>query len=224
VAQGRSIFAKVGEALSWLDETITGAWRSAREQHAGPPPPMSRRDTIGLVLIGLFGISALVIVVFVIVIPLLSWLIGLGTGAAGKGVDWLAAWNMSKVVTVPVRAYLDAHTEGLPVDADFLWSAWLIAGSAIVVLGFFGSTGARIGWALFGAMTVAMVWQQTAQPGRPVAAGIAVLWWIAFAVLVYRVRVLPVGITNHWPLLYRRVVEVEDIDADRNKRNDSDEE
>ncbi|MFB7552604.1 hypothetical protein [Streptomyces sp. NPDC056154] len=86
----------------------------------------------------------------------------------------------------PVRHYLDTHTATLPVTAATAYATWQAAGAVSFVLGFFHSSGARIGWTVWGTATTAMVWIATPAPGREVAAGIAVLAWAALSLFALR--------------------------------------
>ncbi|MDT0347544.1 hypothetical protein [Streptomyces litchfieldiae] len=87
-------------------------------------------------------------------------------------------------ITQPVHTYLEAHTIGLPLEADTAYTTWYLIGAGALLLGMAtGSVGARLTWTAWGAATVAMVWQATPDPGRPVAVGLAVLAWTAASVL-----------------------------------------
>ncbi|MFE7958688.1 hypothetical protein [Streptomyces sp. NPDC057413] len=86
----------------------------------------------------------------------------------------------------PVRNYFAAHAQGLPVTAAAIYSLWQAAGLASLILGFFRLSAARLTWIVWGAATVAAVWLGSPEPGRQVAAGIALLAWAALSSLALR--------------------------------------
>lgn len=109
----------------------------------------------------------------------LLWLV-LTTGAhlLTVGGSWLATGPLARAVTGPVHAYLHAHDAGLPASTGQLWWAWLATAAVLWAAAVFGhSRGARIGWSLLGAASVAMVWAGAAPHSRDLAAGIAVAAW-----------------------------------------------
>jgi hypothetical protein len=55
-----------------------------------------------------------------------------------------------------------------------------------LVGGFFHSTGARVTYTLWGAVSIGMVWSASPDGGRTVAAGIAVLAWTIASVFALR--------------------------------------
>jgi hypothetical protein len=86
----------------------------------------------------------------------------------------------------PVRSYLETHTATLPITATTAYSTWQAVGVISFLLGFLRSGGAHLTWTIWGAATVAMVWSSTPEPGRQVAAGVAVLAWAALSILALR--------------------------------------
>ncbi|MFE2471642.1 helix-turn-helix domain-containing protein [Streptomyces mirabilis] len=86
--------------------------------------------------------------------------------------------GLTATVDRPVRAYLHAHTAGLPVTATTLHLVWVASGAGLLAFSFLtGAFGARLTWILWGAATTVMVWSGTAGPARQVAAGLAVIGW-----------------------------------------------
>ncbi|MEU5161250.1 hypothetical protein AB0G74_16810 [Streptomyces sp. NPDC020875] len=81
-------------------------------------------------------------------------------------------------IHTPARTYLTTHTQGLPIDAPTAYALWQTAGLAGLAGGFLRITAARTLWITWGAASIAMIWQATPDTGRPVATGIAVLFWI----------------------------------------------
>ncbi|MFB7076505.1 hypothetical protein [Streptomyces sp. NPDC056308] len=89
-------------------------------------------------------------------------------------------------IDTPVRGYLASHTGTLPITATTAYGTWQAVGAASLVLGFFHFSSARLTWVCWGLATTAMVWQGTPEPGRQVAAGIAVLAWAALSLVALR--------------------------------------
>ncbi|MFE7532239.1 hypothetical protein ACFU7Y_42060 [Kitasatospora sp. NPDC057542] len=86
--------------------------------------------------------------------------------------------GMATAVDTPVRAYLAAHTEGLPISATAVRQIWLAAGVGLLAVSFLtGTFGARLTWTLWGAATAAMVWWGTQGQAKQVATGLAILGW-----------------------------------------------
>ena len=92
-----------------------------------------------------------------------------------------------RVVLDPVRDYLSVHSAGLPVSAATLWWTWCAAGIGLFSFAFlWRAVAACLGWILYGAATVAMVWATTTGPARTTTAGIATLWWIVLSLFALR--------------------------------------
>ncbi|WP_433732554.1 hypothetical protein ACQP2Y_46720 (plasmid) [Actinoplanes sp. CA-051413] len=178
------------------DHTAGGSrWRQAFAEL-----PAFWRDNRGLLFIrdnwlfGAFGLAA------VSVLGLLLWLIwviltaivaaiGSGLGAAGSGLAGLGAWITGGPVTTsisdPVRAYLDAHTTGLPATGRDLWIVWIVAVGVLYAGALAGSTYARIGWAAIGALSAAAAYFGAATGSGPAAAGLTVTVWLLLSLLAY---------------------------------------
>jgi hypothetical protein len=101
-----------------------------------------------------------------------------------------SGWCWDGVVATiddPVRAYLAAHSAGLPLPVTALHQLWAASGAALLLMGFmFGGFGARMTWVVWGGATVVMVWSGTAEPGRQVAAGLATVAWGMASILAMR--------------------------------------
>ncbi|MFI1585600.1 hypothetical protein [Embleya sp. NPDC020630] len=133
---------------------------------------------------------------------LLLWgLFHLATGLVHWSRDHLTAGTVPDgvllTVTDPVRRYLDAHTQSLPLDGGTTFRLWAWTGLIALIVAALGSTGARLTWTAWGAATVAMVWAGTEDPGRAVAAAIAVLAWTAASVLALRGLTLRSIVVQH---------------------------
>ncbi|WP_184503438.1 hypothetical protein [Streptomyces botrytidirepellens] len=100
---------------------------------------------------------------------------------------WAAAINGTlATIDQPVRHYLLTHTQALPITASATYSVWQAVGFASFVTGVFYNGPARLAWTMWGATTVIMVWIGTPDPGRQVAAGLALLAWVALSGLALR--------------------------------------
>jgi hypothetical protein len=138
--------------------------------------------------LGFVAAGFVLLVIGFVVFPLATAVASAIAGWTDSGVNWLAAWNLTEVVTDPVRRYLNENAGVLPTTPDVLWVAWLSAGMVLLLLSLYGSTGARIGWAMFGVGSAAMVWSETTRPGEWLAVGVVAAWWSMFSLFAYRRR------------------------------------
>lgn len=99
---------------------------------------------------------------------------------------WLTGGPITRTITGPVHAYLDTHAAGLPATAGQLWTAWLLVTGGLFVGAVLGGRGARIGWAVLGALSVAMVHAGTTGPGRHLAAGVTATVWAVLSIAALR--------------------------------------
>jgi hypothetical protein len=146
----------------------------------------ARRQEVGNSLTGGWSESALWIK---LVVLFSAFLVGIAVlGVLANTVSHTArawhppsGWHWDGVVATiddPVRAYLAAHSAGLPLPGTALHLLWATSGAALLLMGFmFGGFGARMTWVAWGAATVVMVWSSTPEPGRQVAAGLATIAW-----------------------------------------------
>ncbi|MFD9061428.1 hypothetical protein ACFVZ3_07920 [Kitasatospora purpeofusca] len=110
-----------------------------------------------------------------------------------RAVQWIALPEHSTVpagrlwhtVNDPIHQYLQTHSAGLPAGPRTLFTFWGLAGAVILVraLRQGATVGVQLGALVFGTLSVAMVWSGTADPGKPVAAGLAALAWGVLAAL-----------------------------------------
>lgn len=148
------------------------------------------------------GLLLVALLIYGLLVPLIRWLAGVITHAVDNGVGWLHHWNITHVVLDPVRAYLTAHATGLPISAATLWWTWCAAGTSFFTFALlWRAVAARIGWILFGAASVAMVWASTSGPARETTAGIAALWWTVLSLLALRRSWSQPKVTAHLPEL-----------------------
>ncbi|MER6916719.1 hypothetical protein ABT354_34135 [Streptomyces sp. NPDC000594] len=116
---------------------------------------------------------------------LLDGLDRLLTTSSGPAAD-RATTGIWAAIDTPVRSYLTAHTQGLPVDASTAYALWQITGLVGLVGGFLRITAARTLWVTWAAASIAMIWQAAPDTGRTVATGIAVLAWILASAIALR--------------------------------------
>jgi hypothetical protein len=108
---------------------------------------------------------------------------GRHTGAAS--VRWSAVSWLTRVITDPVHAYLTGHAAALHTSGRLLWLGWLATTAILFALAVLGSTGARIGWTLTGALTTTVVYTSTPPDARLLAAGVAVTAWSLLSVAAF---------------------------------------
>lgn len=162
-----------GSPAAGLDASVSRQWRELREY--GPVALVDywlddatpRREWIPSVLVVvLFGFTAV--------------------GSALAGALWLLTATVTGMdrtqimdtIVHAVRVYLDGHSQGLAVSADTLFATWVVTTVGLWLWSWwFGSFGARLGWALTGLTTAGMVWAGTAPPSRWTAAGLTAIVW-----------------------------------------------
>ena len=132
------------------------------------------------------GVAAGMALIIWLTVKVIAWIVGWSLPDAPDLPNTPRGTGLVATITDPVHAYLDTHTTGLPVSADTAYTAWSLTGLAAMVIGLLGSFGARLTWLAWGTATVAMVWAATPEPGRTVAAGLAVLGWTAASTLALR--------------------------------------
>lgn len=108
-----------------------------------------------------------------------------------QSLDWQSLEELLRkwadTVNGPVRAYLKAHTVGLPLTAADTYLLWQGTGLGALLVGWAtGAAGARLTWLAHGAATIAMVHAQAPAAGRDVAVGVTVLAWTALSTLALR--------------------------------------
>ncbi|MGW3652498.1 hypothetical protein [Streptomyces sp. NPDC000878] len=107
--------------------------------------------------------------------------------------------DLRGVIDNPVRSYIGQHSAGLAVPTSALYAFWQLAGLLGLIGGCAGNAGARITWALWGGVSVAMVWAASPADGRTVATGLAALMWALASILALRGLSLRPVINNHPP-------------------------
>ncbi|MFI9311566.1 hypothetical protein [Streptomyces triculaminicus] len=90
------------------------------------------------------------------------------------------------VIDQPIRTYIATHSTSLTISDSSVYTVWQVVGLFGLVGGFFRSTGARLTWTAWGAVSIAMVWSSTPAAGRPISTGLAVLAWTAVSAFALR--------------------------------------
>jgi len=99
----------------------------------------------------------------------------------------------------PIRVFLAQQAADLPVAPAALYAFWQLAGLLGLIGGFFGNSGARIAWTLFGFGSLAMVWSASPAGGRAAATGLAALMWALASIFALRGLSLRPIVHNHPP-------------------------
>lgn len=124
-------------------------------------------------------------------------------GAAGDGLDRLATWiaegPVLHALSEPVRHYLDTHSAGLPATGGDLWMTWLVTVTGLYVFALLGSTYARIGWAVIGALSAAAAYAGAAPGAQGTAAGLIAAAWLLLSLPAYARRIRPVAFERPRP-------------------------
>ncbi|OJF14475.1 hypothetical protein [Couchioplanes caeruleus] len=119
--------------------------------------------------------------------------------ATGDGLARLATWitegPVLHALSEPVRHYLDTHTAGLPATGGDLWMTWLVTATGLYVFALLGSTYARIGWAVIGALSAAAAYAGAAPGAQGTAAGLIAAVWLLLSLPAYarRIRIADVA-------------------------------
>ncbi|MFF4344271.1 hypothetical protein ACFY00_30630 [Kitasatospora sp. NPDC001540] len=136
--------------------------------------------------------AALVLAALAALVLFVLVLVGVAQ-AALAAIRWCAdpqhlthpASQLWHTVNDPLARSLQRRGVGLPAGPGTLHEAWATAGIVILllVLRRGAKVGVQLASMLFGALTATAVWDGTDGPGRPVAAGLAVLIWAVLAAL-----------------------------------------
>ncbi|MEV0732341.1 hypothetical protein [Polymorphospora sp. NPDC050346] len=188
-----------GDWRTMLDKWGRHQWhrfhRHRADEDEWPPPWGAPMLTAAAILLALLLLA-------LVVIPIGGWVLEFARSGVAGGAGWLRDWAGVTVVLDPVREWTGQHAGGLPVGGDTLWWTWAATGVVFFLLACTRAVGARIGWTLFGAATVAMVYDATTGTGRPAAAAIAALWWVAFSLPAFRRSSQTPVLTARLPDLY----------------------
>ena len=109
------------------------------------------------------------------------------TGGRHTGL-WLRDGGLVNMITGPVRAWLDAHTAGLPATSTDLGLIWAGIAAVLYLVALTRSVYARIAWALVGAATIAAAYAGADTTGAAAAAGTTAAVWLLLSLPVYRRR------------------------------------
>jgi len=134
---------------------------------------------VGLVLMLAGALIRYVIVPFV----------GAGVEAIEAIPGLLGSSDLIYVSLEPVERYLTSHASGLSLSPDELKAVWISSGVLFFILACVGSTGARIGWVIFGVLSTGMVWAATPQPSEWIGAGLTMTLWALLSIFAFgRIR------------------------------------
>ncbi|NYT96426.1 hypothetical protein [Salinispora sp. H7-4] len=138
--------------------------------------------------IALAAAGALIWLLWLILTGLISGL-GAAGGAIGDTVPAAATWvtdgPITRSISEPMRAWLDSNTAGLPATGRDAWITWLVAVCVLYAAAVAGSSYARIGWAVIGALTAAAVHAGAPEGTGPAAAGLTVAVWLLLSLPAY---------------------------------------
>ncbi|MBW0101467.1 helix-turn-helix domain-containing protein [Pseudonocardia sp. KRD291] len=162
------------ESLIFTKSLIRSMWDEAWDRTSPDWPPSWLKISVAIAVVLFVGFTV-IDVVSIIAVRIAATLFDIATAT-----DW------AQIITVPVRTFLSEGAAALPLDPSQLYSAWAILGSVFLVAAV-GSKLGLLGWAIFGAATVGMVWSATPNPSQWVAAGLTAITWAALT-LVLNVR------------------------------------
>jgi hypothetical protein len=185
-----------GQHLTLLDRPDTAGLPLWRRTAAAITTGTDRtltflRDNGLLILIALVVLTAVAASMWLAWVILSAFFSALGVlgDAARDGLNELAGWlahgPITHAINDPVRAFLDAHTAGLPATGHDLWITWLATAGVLYLIGLAGSRYARIGWAAIGALTAAAAYFGAAAGTGPAAAGLTAAVWLLLSLPVY---------------------------------------
>lgn len=156
-------------------------WRQATDLTSQDWPP---KWLIALAALWILWLVALILwLVIAIIIPTFIKILvalGLGTSILISETKW------AQVVLGPIHSYLDTHSGSLPFSLEQLFAFWVLFGVIVFFSSFRGSIGGRIGWAVFGIATGAVVWSETPEPSKWLATGLTTFLWSLLSTLAYR--------------------------------------
>lgn len=166
--------------LAWYDRQIH-AWEDGTWWES-----VSRGDKLGVVSAATGVICAVLLVALGVLAGLLTVVRALAD-IGGAAVSAIAKTRPGTITADGLSGYFTAHGAGLAATPADLLRIWLVVLAALLVMAFFfQSAGARIGWTLMGAATIAMTWIGTADAAaRPTAAALTLLLWCVLSVLAF---------------------------------------
>lgn len=103
----------------------------------------------------------------------------LGFEALGR----MQASSALQFLLATVSDFLARSSAGLPLSPDEIFVAWKVSGVGLFLASVVGSRGGRVGWALYGLLTSAIVWAQVPTSSRWVAAGVVLVAWSILSIL-----------------------------------------
>jgi hypothetical protein len=128
------------------------------------------------------GAALLMLIAFKTIVPIVSGVfvaIGFGLG------DLVSGSELAQVVTTSVRRYLDNVGPQLGISGQLLWKYWAISGIGLFVAACAGLIGGRLGWAIFGLVTGAIVHAEAPASSRLLILCVVAVWWSLLSVLAF---------------------------------------
>ncbi|MEU9888809.1 hypothetical protein [Sphaerisporangium sp. NPDC051011] len=164
------------QAADWFETRYQQLQQWTDERYG----PSAHRAWIVIGIVIALGVLAVVgAVLGVLAFTISAVLAVLGAFARGGAalVGGVTDWEVTAVVTEPVRRYIATHAAGLGADVGAIWLTWAICGAVLWVCSLFRSWAARGGWTLFGVATTAMVYTASPPGSQWLAAGVTVMYW-----------------------------------------------
>lgn len=155
-------------------------WREATNRDDPGWPPRWLR--YGGVALG--GVTVAVLLAEAIV-PGVVWLLRTMGGWAGRGARWTHLDGVAALVPHAVKTYVTGHAAGLGVPGSVLMWVWMVAGVVLFVASAARTAGGRVGWLLFGAISVLFAAEGSPPAARSLVAGVAGLWWSVLSLAAY---------------------------------------
>lgn len=164
------------EWVERIEETSSALWREVRDTQAPGWPPIWARAVLAAG--GVLGL-----------VPLVArWLHALVDAATLQAWQSVDASGLLDILADPVHAYFAAHAAGLGLTPGQLWWVWAVGGTTLFVLAVARVLGARLGWAVYVALTLAMVYSETPEPRRATAAGLVAVLGAVLSGAAFRLR------------------------------------
>lgn len=170
---GRMSQGRAGKILQVLGHLTKRMWREAVAVKSPHWPP-AWLEYAGAAFILLFTLTTVI---------LLMWgvLVTVGFGF----VDLVSGSDLAQVVTHSVRQYLDNVGPSLGISGQLLWRYWAISGIVLYFTACVGLLGGRLGWAIYGLLTGAIVYAETSETSRLLMVCIVAGWWAVLSLLAF---------------------------------------
>lgn len=178
--------ARNGAELAELMDGIRKRWPDVRTALTGGGRAewMTGANFYGATLLIMFYVAVAIFALGWLIRGLIYFVGQLPTWGASSW-QWFTSWELTRTITGPLTAYVTSHSAGLPASADLLLTAWAIGAGVLLLCSILGHRGARLGWCLYGALTIAGVWAGAPAGSRWLAGGVALSAWAVLSVLAF---------------------------------------